>query len=183
MHNCYAFDGGNAGDWRVVSMSPRCGAALESVEYIDVRRSDRREEIPTSTWTLHGQISNLRYATRAEVTTLRSTQEALGRPEARQAALIPIKKSEAWWNLAQDERRSLFEEQSQHTAIGVSYLPAIARQLYHCRDLRQPFDFLTWFEYAPENAGAFEELVTKLRLTTEWRYVEREMDIRLERYR
>jgi hypothetical protein len=51
--------------------------------------------------------------------------------------------------------------------------------LYHCRDLGQPFDFLTWFEYAPKDAAAFEELVIALRHTEEWKYVEREVDIRL----
>jgi hypothetical protein len=60
-------------------------------------------------------------------------------------------------------------------------LPAIARRLYHCRDLGQEFDFLTWFEYAPQHATPFEELVQALRETTEWKYVEREVDIRLVR--
>ncbi len=31
------------------------------------------------------------------------------------------------------------------------YLLAVARRLYHCRDLGEPFDFLTWFEYAPQD--------------------------------
>ena len=115
------------------------------------------------------------------MTALRSKQQQLGREPALRAALIPIKKTAAWWDLAQDERRAIFEEQSHHTDVGLRYLPAIARQLYHCRDLAQPFDFLTWFEYAPEFADAFEELVTKLRSTPEWKYVDREIDIRLDR--
>jgi hypothetical protein len=60
-------------------------------------------------------------------------------------------------------------------------LPAIARKLYHCRDIGQPFDFLTWFEYAPEHEDIFEELVVSLRSTDEWKYVEREIDIRLKK--
>jgi hypothetical protein len=40
---------------------------------------------------------------------------------------------------------------------------------------------LTWFEYAPENADLFEELVIMLRATEEWSFVEREVDIRVER--
>ena len=108
-------------------------------------------------------------------------QEPLGRSSAALAALIPIKKAAAWWDLAQDERRTIFEDQSHHNAIGVHYLPAIARQLYHCRDLDEPFDFLTWFEYPASHAQAFEELVARLRATREWTYVEREVDIRLER--
>ena len=88
---------------------------------------------------------------------------------------------EAWWDLAQDERRAIFEEQSRHIGIGMEYLPAVARRLHHSRELGEPFDFLTWFEYAPEHADAFEELVRRLRSTAEWRYVEREVDIRASR--
>jgi hypothetical protein len=60
-------------------------------------------------------------------------------------------------------------------------LPAIARRLYHCRDLGEPFDFLTWFEYAPSSEEAFNELVAGLHETEEWTYVDREVDIRLLR--
>jgi hypothetical protein len=39
-----------------------------------------------------------------------------------------------------------------------------------------PFDFLTWFEFTPGDAVAFDELLHRLRETPEWRYVEREVD-------
>jgi hypothetical protein len=63
----------------------------------------------------------------------------------------------------------------------MEYLPAVARRLHHSRELGEPFDFLTWFEYAPEHADAFEEMVRRLRSTAEGRYVEREVDIRASR--
>ena len=66
-------------------------------------------------------------------------------------------------------------------ATGLRYLPAVARRLYHCRDLGEQFDFLTWFEYRPTDTDAFEELVGLLRSTEEWTYVVREIDIRLTR--
>jgi enoyl-[acyl-carrier-protein] reductase (NADH) len=47
-------------------------------------------------------------------------------------------KSEAWWALAQDRRRAILEEQSRHIAIGMEYLPAIARRLHHGRELGEP---------------------------------------------
>jgi Chlorite dismutase len=180
MHNLYTFIGSKTGKWRVLSVSAVRGCSLDPVDCIDVRSAGSRRQTEGDAWCLQGQTSNLRYATRAELTSLRSSQEPLGRTQARRAALIPIKKTAAWWDLAQDERRAIFEEHSHHTEVGLKYLPAIARQLYHCKDLAQPFDFLTWFEYAPEFANAFEELVAKLRSTTEWQYVEREVDIRLE---
>lgn len=65
----------------------------------------------------------------------------------------------------------------------MKYLPAIARRLHHCRDLGepQPFDFLTWFEFASEAAPAFDDLLAALRSTPEWTYVDWEVDIRLLR--
>ena len=75
----------------------------------------------------------------------------------------------------------MFETQSHHTEIGLDYLPQIARQLHHSRDLGEPFDFLTWFEFAPEHTAAFEALLVRLRSSPEWTYVEREVDIRLVR--
>lgn len=134
-------------------------------------------------WQLRGITSNERYVERAEKAQLLARQPALGRPEATRAALIPIRKSVAWWALTQDERRGVFEAQSRHIQLGLDYLPAVARQLHHCRDLGtpEPFDFLTWFEYAPADEPAFEALVQALRATPEWAWVEREVDIRLTR--
>ncbi len=130
---------------------------------------------------LRGVTSHEQYATRAEHDRLAAVQPPLDRAGATRAALIPIAKSTEWWELSQDERRAIFEEDSHHIAIGLEFLPAIARRLYHCRDLGEPFDFLTWFEYARADAAAFEELVRRLRRTPEWNYVEREIDIRLAR--
>jgi hypothetical protein len=133
-------------------------------------------------WILNGVTSNDRYVERVEKQQLASVQEGLGRIESRYAALIPIRKSAAWWTLMQDERRSIFEEQSRHIGIGMQYLPAIARRLHHCRDLPggEPFDFLTWFEYAPIDESRFDDMLGKLRNSPEWRYVERESDLRLQ---
>ena len=132
-------------------------------------------------WRLTGLTSELRYTTEQERKVLTNVQAALGRPEATRAALIPIRKNAAWWNLAQDERRAIFEERSGHIAIGRDYLPAVARRLHHCRGLGGPFDFLTWFEYAADAEPACDAMLARLRETEEWCYVEREVDIRLTR--
>lgn len=157
------------------------GEGLAPVSCVEVVSAAGAPRAAPQVWRIDGQISNLRYATRTELTALRSRQEPLGRAHARLAAMIPIKKTTAWWDLAQDERRAVFEETSQHTAIGMQYLPAVARQLYHSRDLGEPFDFVTWFEYGQADEQAFEDLVGLLRATREWEFVEREIDIRLER--
>ena len=134
-----------------------------------------------SAWFLRGVTSYERYVHKKERSALVAQQAQLGRLAASKAALIPIKKSPAWWELAQDERRAIFEEHSHHITTGLKYVARIARRLYHSHDLGEPFDFLTWFEYAPRDAGAFEELIGRLHETEEWAYVEREVDIRLAR--
>jgi chlorite dismutase len=155
---------------------------LESVERLDIVNEAVASELsPDSAWVLQGFTSNIRYADRNELNALKAIQPDLGRPEAMCAVLIPLKKSAEWWNMSQDERRSIFEEESHHTAIGLEYLPAIARRLHHCRDLGEEFDFLTWFEFAPEHSAAFDELLVRLRASKEWTFVEREVEIRLTR--
>jgi hypothetical protein len=145
------FAGGVVGAWRVESIEPVTGPSLPLVSRLAIFGEGGLGELDVA-WTLRGLTSNLRYTRRNEQDALAATQAELGRPEATRAALIPITKSEAWWRLSQDERRELFEERSHHIAIGLEYLPAVARRLYHGHDLDEGFDFLTWFEYAPQNA-------------------------------
>ena len=175
------FLGGSSGPWQLERIEAVVGPPLDPVERILI--VDDRADVPTAgvRWLLRGVASYERYVTRPERNELEARQPALARPEATCAALIPVAKSAAWWNLPHDERRAIFEERSAHIATGLRYLPAVARRLYQCRDLGEPFDFLTWFEYAPTDAPRFEELVSILRRSEEWRYVEREVDIRLRR--
>jgi chlorite dismutase len=176
-----AFTAGPAGAWRIDRIAPVIGPTLADADRLDVAEG-RRPDLAHAAWQLTGTTSHPRYAERAELAALRARQEGLARPGATCAALIPVRKTEAWWDLAQDERRAVIEERSRHIAIGLDYLPQVARRLHHSREIGgEPFDFLTWFEYAPADAAAFEDLVGRLRATEEWRYVDREVDIRLSR--
>src|SRR6266702_5275621 len=175
----HSFVGGTTGKWRVERVSTLTGPALPTVPRLAIFDSDHPAPPADGVWLLRGVTSYERYVHRAERSALVARQPDLGRPNATCAALIPIKKSVVWWELTQDERRMIFEERSHHITIGLRYLPAIARRLYHSHDLGEPFDFLTWFEYAPADAEVFEELVGTLRETEEWAYVEKEIDIRL----
>jgi len=175
------FAGGGTGNWRVERMATVTGPPLPAVSRIAVIEG-RDSPLPRkAVWFLRGTTSYERYTKEAEHDALVFRQPPLGRLGATCAALIPIRKSHYWWQLSHDERREIFEEKSHHIATGLDYLPAIARRLLHSRDLGEPFDFLTWFEYSPIDAGTFEEIVTKLRRTREWVYVDREVDIRLRR--
>src|SRR5215467_1294317 len=177
-----SFVGASTGVWCVERLETVAGAPLAPASRLEVIEGPgAARPAGDAAWVLRGVTSNERYATAREHRELAARQEPLGRARATRAALIPVRKSEAWWDLAQDDRRRIFEESSHHIATGLDYLPAVARRLHHGRDLGEPFDFLTWFEYAPEHAAAFEELVRRLRETEEWAYVEREIDVRLAR--
>ena len=173
------FSAGDRGSWLIDRVDAVAGEGLPAARRLEVLEG--REAEAEAVWGLRGTTSNARYTARTELDALARRQEGLARPAATAAALIPIRKSEAWWAMAQDERRRIFEETSHHIAIGLDYLPAVARRLHHSRELGEPFDFLTWFEYAPDHAGGFEHMVERLRGSEEWRYVEREVDIRLTR--
>jgi chlorite dismutase len=177
----YSFIGGFSGPWRITGVRAITGLGVEPAPRLEIVNENVTASPPGSCWLWRGVTSHQRYTTRPEQNSLTAVQEYPGRPEATCAALIPITKSAAWWALTQDERRAIFEDRSAHIAAGLRYLPAIARRLHHGRDLGEPFDFLTWFEFAPQHAAAFDQLVGVLRDTEEWNYVEREVDIRLVR--
>ncbi len=179
----FGFIGGSAGTWIVDSMHCSIGEPISTASRLSIVSGPAEQPLPGASWLLRGITSNERYVVREEKVALVNIQEGLGREASTRAALIPIRKNAAWWALPQDERREVFEAQSRHIAIGLKYLPAVARRLHHCRDLGpdEPFDFLTWFEYAPSDSSAFEALVQALRASPEWEYVDRDIDIRLTR--
>ncbi len=179
----FTFVGADQGPWAVRSARTLMGDALPPATCLQVVEGAAVLPPAGAAWALAGITSNDRYVERHEKVALVGAQAGLGRAQASRAALIPIRKLPAWWALTQDERRAVFEAKSHHIAIGMRYLPAVARRLHHCRDLgpAEPFDFLTWFDYAPEHEPAFDELLEALRKTPEWAYVDREVDIRLVR--
>ena len=172
------FNGGARGNWKVLRQGPIKGAGLASVTFVE----RGAKAVAGAAWALSGVTSNLRYTNAAEKKVLDATPSVLARSGATRAALIPITKSAAWWGMAQDERRAVLEDKSRHIAIGSDYLSVVSRQLVHCRDQAgAEFDFLTWFEFKPEDEGRFDELLMKLRVTPEWGFIEREVELRLEK--
>lgn len=177
------FQAGDTGQWSIECVAAVKGGTLAPAARLAVESSlsGSMSSDRGAVWTLTGFVSNARYSTAAELKRMSSVSPQLGRPEATCAALIPIKKTPAWWALGQDERRAIFEERSGHIRKAMNYVPEVARQLHHSRDLGEPFDFLTWFEFAPEHQAAFDAMLAELRATEEWHYVEREVDVRLSR--
>lgn len=177
-----AFTGGATGPWRIRSITPVVGQTLAGAAALTLQPLPQPgAQLPPSEWAVLGKAGHLRYTVREEQRQLAHYLTPTDVPRHNRAAFIPISKSEQWWTLAQDERRAIMAETSQHIAIGLPYTEFIYRKLYHCRDLMQAYDFITWFEFAPDSEGMFDELVGRLRATEEWQYVVRETDVRLER--
>jgi chlorite dismutase len=178
------FTAGADGAWAIQTIAAITGETLALAPRLAVAEADAGSAVAAgaaAAWHLSGFTSNMRYTESAEYIALSALSAGLARPEASRAAMIAIRKTPAWWALAQNARRAVFEAQSQHIGIGMDYLPGVARRLHHSRDLGEPYDFLTWFEYAPEHADAFNAMVARLRATPEWKFVDRETDVRLIR--
>lgn len=176
-----SFVGASSGTWQVLSVKAIKGETLPTVKAIQVLKGQEPIYLDVHEWVLKAFISNLRYTERSEKAALDASSIPLGNPSHTMAALIPIKKTKDWWAMTQEERRAIFETKSQHIAKSMPYLPYVSRQLHHCRDLGEAFDFLTWFEFSPEHVDKFESLLKILRETEEWDFVEREVEIRLEK--
>ena len=121
-------------------------------------------------WVLRGVTSNERYVTRGEHSDLAARQESLGRAGATRAVLIPIKKSAEWCELAQDERRRIVRGELASRRSAWSTCPSSRAACTTGATSASRSTSLTWFEYAPEHAAAFELLVQRLRATEEWAY-------------
>ena len=80
--------------------------------------------------------------------------------------------------MPQDERRAIFGERSGHVSVGLATLPGVAHRLHHSRELGEPFDSVTWFEYASGHHGALGDMLDALRGTEGWDFVDREVDMR-----
>src|SRR6478735_9701625 len=105
-----SFLAGAIGAWRIDRVQGCRGDTLPAADRLDVVEGGIAAAKASAAWRLTGFTAELRYTTGTERETLTAVQEGLGRPAARRAALIPIRKSPAWWHLPQDERRAIFEQ-------------------------------------------------------------------------
>ena len=106
---------------------------------------------------------------------------------ARNAIIIPVRKSADWWQKSTLERHSYFYPHVDHVSAGPvkghaqaaeKGIPSLFRRIYHNPDgyeRANEFDFLTYFECDDESLPVFEQVMTSLRdfhQNPEWRYVE-----------
>jgi hypothetical protein len=105
----------------------------------------------------------------------------------RNAIVVPIRKTAAWWRKSALERHSYFYPHVDHTSAtpvkghalaAEKGIPSLFRRVYHNPDgYERPgeYDFVTYFECEDESMPIFDQVLTSLRDTQqnpEWRYVE-----------
>jgi hypothetical protein len=171
--------------YRVDSVRAVCGPSLPGIALgAKLVRLESTLELPAGGGDLVGVTQHLGYTRAAERADL-----ATASPPGSDAVcvVIPITKSEAWWQLAFDERDALFRGAARpgHVDLGLPYARTLLRKLYHGRPVPGAgWDFVTYFEFTPERRADFEALLAGLRdpeRNPEWAYVERETEIWLSR--
>lgn len=174
---CYTYIGGSNCAWKVTEQFTRCGEPLPVVSHVEMVQG-RMESMPAGTsWILSGHVRNTRYVSREQFHSWGF--DPYSRPIC--AALIPIRRSPEWRQLANRTRREIILSQSHAAVRGLQSLSAILRAWRHRCDLSEQFDDVTWFEYELQDAAAFDDLLADWRASEEWKYVDRECDIRLIR--
>lgn len=169
-----AFVAGFEGLWLIEGMTAPVGEPLAPAARLSVLegteaealRSGHADRAANVRWVLRGVVAGQGEDARAD-------QLPLGRAEARCAVLVAVRMSPAWWGRAEEDRRAL--------SANIEHGPAISRRILRSRDRDEPFDVLTWFEFAPEVQSEANEVMARLRDSEEWSYVEREVDIRVIR--
>jgi hypothetical protein len=160
-----AFVAGFEGLWLIEGMTAPVGEPLPPAARLSVVEG-AAAETADGRWVLRGVVAGQGEDARAD-------QLPLGRAEARCAALLAVRMSPAWWERAEEDRRAL--------SANIEHGPAISRRIHRARDRDEPFDVLTWFEFAPEVQSEANQVMARLRDSEEWTFVEREVDIRVIR--
>jgi hypothetical protein len=178
--------GERADRYRIETITNHRGAPLTGLETgMRLTRVESTLGLPAGGGDLMGVTQHLGY-TRAEE---RAELAATATPgSGAHVVVIPIIKSKTWWSLAQDERDRLFRGAGKapgHVSVGRPHAKTIFRKLYHGRSLPGAgWDFLTYFEFEPELAADFRDLLIGLRdeaRNPEWANVVREAEIWLRR--
>jgi hypothetical protein len=154
------FIAGDTGDLLVERITAICGESLPEAKSLLRVEGSEFVAAPGAVFTLDGVRSHERYVERAE------RDSAGGRSRGPRAPGQPLCSADSHPEVrgrGGRSRRTSGAPSSRHARItpevGLRYLPAIARRLYHSRDLGGPFDFLTFFEFGEADASAFDDLL------------------------
>jgi hypothetical protein len=172
--------------YRIASVTSHRGAPLQGLGVGGFfSRVESTAGVPSGDGELVGVTQHLGYTRSDEREELAATATP---GQNAHVVVIPLTKSPGWWSLAHDERDRLFRGAGKadgHVNVGRPHAKTILRKLYHGRGVPGAgWDFLTYFEFEPELAADFRDLLSGLRdpaRNPEWAEVVRESEIWLER--
>ena len=138
--------------------------------------------------TLEGAMRNPRYSSAEMVSYAnRGAPPRRSGRLSRNAIIMPIRKTAAWWQKSTLERHSYFYPHIDHASAtpvkghalaAEKGIPSLFRRVYHNPDGYEragEFDFVTYFECDDEALPVFDQVLAALRdfhQNPEWRYVE-----------
>ena len=180
----FSFVAGDRGRWEVTSVAPVIGETLEWVPFLEIRNEYLMNVPVDFSWLLRGITSTRRYTNNVQQVNTMAAQPQLGRPEATCAALIPVRKSREWWDMTFEERKQIFESNSirypkirtvrnicpaSHASSTIAVIWASRLISWHGSNTRPRTPLLS-------------RILSQLSgLQKEWKYVDREVDVRLVR--
>ena len=164
------FIAGPSGDWRIERLVAVAGDPLPAATHLSA--GNEAPYTAKISWQLRGTVSSIRYTTAHELTRLNIVSPLLRCSEAMCAALIPIRKSDAWWSMAQDERRAIFEKS---TATSPSRCPTCRRLRAACTMRATSASHSTSLPGSSTHraCACHRGISSELRVSEEWRHVER----------
>ena len=171
----YSYVGGSEGSWEVVQSSVRCGEPLASVSHIEIIQGSLGETPAGASWILTGLVQKTRYVSREEL-----PQRNFSPLPPTCAALICIRRKVVA-SPSRSASHEIISAQTSSIPRGLRSLSTLFRRWQHRCDLSQQFDCVTWFEYEPRDANAFDDLLADWRASEEWKSVDRECEVRLVR--
>lgn len=175
----FHFMGGMSGAWRVTSIVTHSGQSLPNATHVEIANGDFGRTPAGTAWVFHGVARNTRFVTREEPR--RSTSDLTPVPHFGEscAALILVRRSPDWWRLTQGDRNEVLELPSGRLRQRINILPSLLRLMPRRNAMPETFDSVTWFEYMPQDAAIFDDLAGTMRTSEEWKFVDREIVIKL----
>lgn len=177
----FHYVGGTSGPWRITKIDTQIGLPLRAASHVDINVGPLASQPFNASWILRGVASSTRFITRDDASEFTLTSSPSHQSQTPCAALILIRRCYEWWNLDKAERTEFQKDREDLLHTNVPFFSTIAKRFQFQRKRNESFDFMAWIEYEASDAALLDEIASTFRRSREWFFVDREIDIRMER--